>query len=311
MTVVGPRRAPCALLVALLSLAGCTATGAPPSAGASPSPGSASAGEVGPDLTAVGVEIRQDRASWGPRVVQVHVTYDGPGALEVLDASLSTSVIVGPAVSDPAKPKTVPSGSYRDVDVPLGAPVCSPASAETPATDTSVPAEVTLTVATPDGPQDVVANPTDPNSHLERIHAEDCAAQAFDAAATVRFDNYRTTEHGDQLIGLVDLVVDPVVGGPAVSIDQIDQSILFQPEAAATAWIFPDLEPVRAATTVTLEFRPGRCDPHAVADDKRGTFFGLRTTVGGEPQHVFYLQLPESIRAQAKAYIGDACGWGT
>jgi len=78
---------------------------------------------------------------------------------------------------------------------------------------------------------------------------------------------------------------------------------------SGTSWAFAELAPVTAPVTVTLEGRPGRCDPHAVAEDKRGTFLGLRTHVDGVAQHVFYVQLPVESRAALKEYVGEACGW--
>lgn len=236
----------------------------------------------------------------GPRVVQVHVTYDGADQLEVTGAALSTAGVAGTSVSGPVT-KLVPPGGYRDVDVPLGPPVC----------DDSPPAEarVVLTVLDGAAPTEVTLTATDPNGHLARIHAEDCAAAAFAAGADARFTGFSLDRRDGSVVGLVTLEVDPVAGGPQVAVARIDQTILLQPAGEATSWSPPELDPVTGPTTVTLEVRPGRCDPHAVAEDKRGTFFGLRTVVGGVAQPVFYLQLPEDLRGTAHDFIGVACEW--
>lgn len=283
------------VLAAVALLAGCTSPGPATTTGAA-----AGASASPPDLAAIAVEIRQDRASWGPRVVQVHVTYAGAEQLEVTGAALTTAGIAGTSVSGPVT-KLVPPGGYRDVDVPLDTPVCdgSPASAAT----------VTLTVLDGARSTQLTANATDPNGHLARIHDEDCAAAAFAAGADVRFTGFRLDHRDGAVVGLVTLEVDPVSGGPPVAVTRIDQTILLQPAGEATSWSPPELDPVTASTTVTLEVRPGRCDPHAVAEDKRGTFFGLRTAVDGAPQPVFYLQLPQDLRGTAHDFIGVACGW--
>lgn len=279
-----------------LLLAGCSAAVPVPSTSTGPGTGSAAP----PDLHAIAAEIRQDRASWGPRVVQVHVTYAGDGPLEVTGAALTTAGVAGTSASGPVT-KLVPPGGYRDVDVPLGPPVCDGPTVGV--------AHVDLTVLDGSTPTRVGVTPTDPNGHLARIHDEDCAAAAFAAGADVRFTGFDLVRRDGGVVGEITLAVDPVPGGPQVAVTRVDQTILLQPAGGATSWSPPELDPVTASATVTLEVRPGRCDPHAVAEDKRGTFFGLRTSVDGAAQPVFYLQLPEDLRGTAHDFIGVACQW--
>lgn len=331
-------------VVALVTLAGCTAgADAPTGSGSGAGPGSAStSGAPSPttaptastaaiDPATVHVELRQDRFSWGVRVLQLHVTSDGDAPLAVRRATLTVPTAEGTADSGDVV-KDVPPGSYREVSVPLGAPVCAPGDGALPegvaadgedgpaavaaAADLAARSRVELTVLVGDRTATVTVTPTDPTRHLPRILAEDCAAAAFARGASAAFGELRTEQRGSDLVAIVDLTVTPVPGGPTVAIDQVDQTLLLQPAPvgsglSATAWTFPELAPVTGPVTVTLAARPGRCDPHAVAEDKRGTFLGLRTTVGGVPQHVFYVQLPVESRAGLKDYIGVACGWGS
>ena len=59
---------------------------------------------------------------------------------------------------------------------------------------------------------------------------------------------------------------------------------------------------------MTLQVTAGRCDLHAVADDKRGTFFGVHARVDGVEQPVFYLPSSEALRSALFAFIRAACG---
>jgi hypothetical protein len=67
--------------------------------------------------------------------------------------------------------------------------------------------------------------------------------------------------------------------------------------------------PVIAPTALALEFTAARCDPHAVAEDKRGTFVGAHTTVDGVVQPVDYLAVPDAVVGQVHDFVAAACGW--
>ena len=61
--------------------------------------------------------------------------------------------------------------------------------------------------------------------------------------------------------------------------------------------------------TTVLEFLPGRCDPHAVAEDKRGTFLPVHVVIDGEELPVVHLAAPEALRGRLYDHIAAACGW--
>ena len=67
--------------------------------------------------------------------------------------------------------------------------------------------------------------------------------------------------------------------------------------------------PVTVTTTVRLELTPSRCDAHAVAEDKRGTFLGVHASVGGTDQATFFLGVPDGVLGQVHDYVARSCGW--
>lgn len=253
-------------------------------------------------LAGVVVEIRQSRSDWAARVVQLRVVNGTKAEVTIAAAELTAPTVEGTAVWAAIAPRRVPEGRHRDLSVPLG-----PATCPLPDTDGAVP-RVTLVVVDAHGrtaTTDIV--PTDPQGHLTRIHGEDCAAAALDAAADVRLDRLTVEDRDGTLVGVLDLTVVPRTGGPPVGIGRIDGTVLLAPVGGA-AWSPPELAAVAGPTTVGLELVPARCDPHAVAEDKRGTFLGLHATVGGVAQPVVYLDSGDDLRGDLHDYLARACG---
>ncbi|GEK20378.1 hypothetical protein CXY01_08980 [Cellulomonas xylanilytica] len=281
------------MLVVALALAGCSAGGPAPERSSTPTP-------VPSDLLAgVGVEVRQGRSTWAQRVVQVRVTNGGPGDLSVTGVRLTTPTVDGVAGTD--KGRILRAGVDRDFSVALGDPVCDGAAGG------AARAEVDLTDDA-GGRSTIVVEPTDPQGHLARIHGEDCAGVAVAEGATLTLaDAITTTDVGGTLAANVVLGVEPVAGGPRVEVTQVDRTVLFAPPGGAVSWPVT-LDTASGEGQVVLPAVAGRCDLHAVADDKRGTFFGVHTRVDGVEQPVFYLASSEALRSALFEFIRTACG---
>ncbi|WP_146845381.1 hypothetical protein [Cellulomonas terrae] len=282
-----------AVLAGALALVGCTP------GGPSPSPTAASTPIPTDVLAGISVEVRQGRSTWADRVVQVRVTNAGPGDVSVAGVRLTTPDVEGVAATD--KGRVLRAGVDRDFSVALGDPVCddpgsSPASVEVDVTDDAGRRST------------VVAEPTDPQGHLARIHGEDCAAVAVAEGATLTLaDAITTTDVAGTPAAQVVLAVEPVPGGPRVEVTQVDRTVLFAPPGGAVSWPVA-LDTDAGPGTATLPATAGRCDLHAVADDKRGTFFGVHARVDGVDQPVFYLASSEALRSALFAFLRTACG---
>jgi hypothetical protein len=296
------------VLVALalaLAAGGCTGAGpdAPEpdrSAEVSPAPGDLPPGV----LDALRVEVRQNRTDRAARVVQLAVHNDGTTDLEVVAARLTSPTVVGPAVARDGR--RVPGGTRRDVSVALGDPVCTGGSAS------GAPAVVHLEVADEAGRRgtlDVAAE--DPNGHLARIHGADCAAVAVARGAVLGLaPGVATRQDPDgRWVGTVTLTVTPVAGGPEVVVDAVDATVLLAPAASGSAWAAGVSTAAGAAGGVALDLVPARCDPHAVAEDKRGTAFGVHARVDGVEQPVFHVTADDALRGLLHEFVALACGW--
>jgi hypothetical protein len=108
-----------------------------------------------------------------------------------------------------------------------------------------------------------------------------------------------------RLAATVSLQVTPVDGGPDVRLTQVDGTVLLAPVGGATSWPV-----VGSPATVPLQLVPSRCDAHAVAEDKRGTFFGVHATVDGVPQPVFYVASSDRLRGALHDFVTTSCGMG-
>jgi hypothetical protein len=259
-------------------------------------------------LAGLTVEVSQSRSDWADRVVDVDVTDEGTTSLEVVEATLTAPAFTGQAVSE--RGRTVRPGTTRSLSVALGAPVCA---AEPSTVPEPVDATVSLLVADDQGRRSEVVLPaTDPRGHLTRIHGEDCAAAAVAQGAELSLDDVLDVREVDgRLLGALTLRTRPVDGGPVVRVEQVDGTVLLAPEGGE-AWVaggLDDEDDGSADRTETLTFTPARCDAHAVAEDKRGTFLGVHATVDGVPVPVFYLPVTTQVRGEIHDFVGRACGW--
>ena len=301
------RRQAAAALVGASLIAGCDA--GPPTA---PSARATSLAPLpGTELTGLAAEVRQARADWAHRVVQVRIANSGPVDLTVSAVELETGGAGGVARSDPAAARVVPGQWHRDFSVALGAPVCAPGAGATGTAGSVDAPRVTVHVSDDAGrTSSLTLDAEDPQGHLARIHGEDCAAQAVEAAAALSLaPDLVVEDHGGSLVGVLTLTVAPHEGAPPVGISRIEGTVLLSP-IGGPSWVVPALAaPVTGTTTVRLELTPSRCDAHAVAEDKRGTFLGVHASLDGTDQATFYLGVPDCVLGQVHDYVARFCGW--
>jgi len=60
-------------------------------------------------------------------------------------------------------------------------------------------------------------------------------------------------------------------------------------------------------STIRLLVVPARCDPHAVAEDKRGTFFPLEVQTSEGASGRIYVPVSDEVRASLYEFFGDYC----
>ncbi|PFG44770.1 hypothetical protein ATJ88_3506 [Isoptericola jiangsuensis] len=308
-----------ALCAAGLVLAACT----PPASTPTPT----LPADVAAALTA---ELRQDRTQYADRT----------GALRVVNGSDHDLVLLGgtvtapgfsPTTPDGVTDRPLPAGSGRDVRLRLGDVDCATAPDEaavhavvrvalppdgetgTEAAGRAADAHVAGTGATaPTAGVEVEVPVVDPLGRLAAVHAEVCAERLVATGARLEVTDVVAAEvegrDGGPAPGLrLTVAVTPVDGGPAVRVDEVTGTTLLSPAGGATTWTGDAVEPTD--DVVVLDALPARCDPHAVGEDKRGTFLPVVASVDGVQQAVTYLPMTDAQRAAVYTAIHDACGW--
>lgn len=298
-----------AALVALVATAACS----PPGDASAPRPTGASTTAAAPlpreALAALRAEVRQSRTDRAARVVQVAVHNDGTTDLEVVEVRLVSPTVEGVAVSEDGR--RAPAGTRRDVSVALGEPVCD-AGPGAGATSDAGGATVRIEVVDGTGRRGTLdVTPEDPNGHLARIHGEDCAAVAVARGAALALGPGLATrqEPDGRWVGTLTLTLTPRAGGPEVAVDAVERTVLLDPATGGSQWPAALSTATGGAGTVGLDVVPARCDPHAVAEDKRGTAFGVHARVDGVAQPVFHVTADDALRGLVHEFVALACGW--
>lgn len=281
---VGARRLGGAPLAIAIAIAATGCASAPPPATAVP----------------VRLEIVQLRGDVTEGFVELRVTNEGPAALVVERATYVSSAWTVPMQRDDEA--RIPAGARRNLRMQLPEPTCAGGRLEHRAT---------LELA--DG-SIVEGEPDDPLGQLEALDDAICELRAFErevAAIAWREPSIPADGAGPAVLRLE---VTPVAGdgGRAGSIDEVAATVLLVPVDAAGERIevLPvgaEIDAGAAPTVVEVPVAPGRCDLHAIAEDKQGTLFRIRATHGDDPV-TLVLPSPDEQRNALLDFVVASCG---
>jgi hypothetical protein len=312
----GAVAASAALLGALLLLtaSGCAAPAGAPVASSTPRPATTTPEPVVTDGLAL--SILQNRPDYATRTLQLSIGNEGDAPLTVVSAHFESPQFA--TAADYPGPVEVPAGLVRQLPVPLGASVCP-----TPA-DAAPTLTVTVTDAT-GAERTVTAAPADPFGVLPRIAQEDCFEHEVSAIATLRLDDRLAIEGtGPDAVAQLTLHAEPAAratasGSPAsLTLEAAASTILLEPAAPATAadTAAADAWPLGItvaqgddATSITLDAVPARCDPHAIAEDKRGTVLPVSITLADGTEGTVHVSPSDELRLALYAFIASTCGF--
>ncbi|TAJ49881.1 MAG: hypothetical protein EPO52_02810 [Herbiconiux sp.] len=294
-----------ALLTALL-LAGCAPTGGTegttPTSSAAASAGTTAGTTAAPPVVidGLGLEILQNRPDYGNRMLQLSITNEGDTALTVTAATFSSPQFEAP--SEWVKTTEVPPGLTRHLPVQLGTAIC-PAPATTPT--------LTVTVVDASGTSRIVTGrPSDPFGVLERIAGEDCLDDAVAAVAALRLDDtLEVTGTGADSVAHLTVHVDPSMGSGELHLEEARSTILLSPTEGDTWPLDRTITGGDSPQTLSVAAVPARCDPHAIAEDKRGTYIPISVTITDGPAGTVYLRSSDQLRLAIYDYLAATCGF--
>jgi hypothetical protein len=285
-------------LVVVASAAGCS--------GGAGTAGGAPGGDGGmPD--GLSVEMYQTRTDTGPRRIQIAITNgtDGPVVIERL--VFDSTQFEGEAEWEKDSTKVV-AGATVDLPVMLPPPDCD---------DDDVLHSVEFDYVLADGTSGTAtATPVDRLDRMPALRVEDCITESVAEIAILTADTlpYPVDVGGIPAVG-VDITVEPTGADGSVTFVASGSTTLLMMANPATATL-DNLLPLDvvvhgtdAPSVITLTVAPGRCDPHAIQEDKRGTIFPVEViTADGEGR--IYVTTADPVRSALYDVVIGNCGSG-
>jgi hypothetical protein len=252
-----------------------------------------------------GVEatVFQNRSDYSTRTLVIGIINRSDVAITLTDATYSSPAFVESMRWE--RGTTLRPGGQVDLRVPLAAVDCTMFDSTGTVTLGYVDANGAAGTASLDA--------VDIRERIPEIVAEDCIGESTATVAAVTVAPGLEWTPGAAAPATVRIDVQPVdaTAGP-LTLERVHQTVLLAlvDDTGVRVESLPIDLTVRggdAATSIRLGFEPSRCDPHAVAEDKRGTFFPLDVMVNDGAQGTIYLAADDDTRAQIYEYIADFC----
>jgi hypothetical protein len=278
------------LVGASLALTACT------SPGSVASPSSPPPTDLPPG---VHVEVYQNRFDYAERVLEIRVANEGDSDLDLVSAAYTSPHFDSAATYDSGV--LIAAGRTIDLRVPLADVVCDGGDS---------PDAVELTWRVPGGgTASASVKPVDETSVIERIVAEDCVTRSVtDVLRIIPPDVLRVVGIGADSVAWVDVTLQPTGAAGSVSIDYVGSTVLLTSVSGADWPAGITMDASSGIRTVSLDLRPTRCDPHAIAEDKRGTVFPFAVSTSAGFSGTYDLVVSDALRSQIYDWIPARCG---
>lgn len=281
-----------AAAVAAVALAGCASPVAPAPASAAPPEG-------------VTVAVYQTRTDVGQHKLELSITNGTDGRLTITGAEFRSEQFLEPAVW-PKESTFIVAGATVDLPVELGAVDCD-AVDPVPVVEFDYELESGVTGT-------AVTEADDRIDRLPALMAEDCIQQSVEEIAVITATTApRLVERVGALVAEVDLTVAPTGSADSLTIASWRSTTLVTPADPVSAAALPDarldltVAGGDAPSSVTLTLIPNRCDPHAVAEDKRGTIFPLSVVLADGTGGTLFVPAADAVRGALYDYVPRAC----
>jgi len=257
----------------------------------------------------VSVSVYQTRSDGPIRQVQVQVSNLSAESLTVVGLRLDSTRFVEAAHFDkpervPPNSAVVPAGATRDLPLRLPAASCD----GTPATDV-----VSFDFEWSDGRRGSAEVAITDTEVLEQLTAADCFTQAVTNIVTLTPPSKAEWMPGARSPATLTIGATPTGAEGRLTIESIGTTTLLAPVLASGAAVAAApfdiaVDALLPPATIELRVQPARCDPHAIAEDKKGTILPLTITVEGGETGVFSLPVSDEVRGSLYDFVTDWCG---
>ena len=254
----------------------------------------------------IAVAIYQTRPDQAERRLEISVTNTSNERMTISRAEFTSTQFAETVAWQKDSTRVLPNVTV-DLPVLLAAADCG--------TDPIV-TTVTIDYAVGDGPvQTVALTPDDKYHRMTQLRVEDCIGQSLAGHVVLELSTLpRTvTSHG-RTVAELDLTVTPTGADGNATVSAILSTVLFavtDPATGATPASVPldiEVDATSRPFTVTLEVIPSRCDPHAVAEDKRGTIFPFAVSLSDGTAGTAFVAATPEVKAALLDFVGEACG---
>lgn len=225
-------------------------------------------------------------------VIGISVTNLGDATVDIEGAEYRSNALREPAEADGT---SIAAGATRTLRAVLTEPTCN----ERPPDDV---VRVTLADGT-----DIELEPGDPYGQIATLTDRACALAAVQAVASL---SWSPLERGEGTATLT-LTLTPV-GAGELQLQSVAATPLFVlVDADGTQRAEQPLDAVVSqpigARDISFTITPGRCDAHAIAEDKQGTIFRFALLIDDEPMQVD-LAVDDALRADLLTFAAETCG---
>lgn len=214
------------------------------------------------------VGLYQTRSDMPLDKMEMQIRNDGPAPVTIERAQLVSTRLTQFPVWE--EQVEIAPGAAVDLKVQLPPAVCSEGGTD----------EVRLTV---DGEERTLPA-TDTLGQMAKYVAAQCFRQEVERLGRISATGLR----GD--------VLQLTVNGP-IRVREVGTTTLFRPR-----------DPQAPLAGEPLRLRPNRCDAHALADDKQGTYFPLTVELPGGRQGAYRLGVDPQLRNELYSFYARECG---
>lgn len=252
----------------------------------------------------VSVSVFQTRADVPTRRLEMSITNETAAAIVVTGVRFDSSQFVTPSDWTVRDFATIRPGTTVNLPVELSAADCSSGRVE----------HVVRLSFVQDGPKVAEVLPLDRFDRLPALRAEDCLAQSVENIATLTLTGpLSTTAICGTLVGSLGLEIVPTGASGSLIPGSMRGAILMALADPASGAIIEskslnvEVDAAGRPSSIMVDFLPNRCDPHAIAEDKRGTLLTVDVSMG-EVDGVYAVPVSDEVRSQIYAYLVEACG---
>lgn len=252
--------------------------------------------------SSISVDVTQGRTDRDSRTIVLDVTNTGDTPIDLVTATLRSEQFAEDATW--SRGTTLGAGRTVSLRAPLADPVCPVSDDDRPAVSVSY-----VDAAGASRREEVV--PTQSTDVLAIIERDDCMAALAAEAAELRVSDAVTWTPGAKQPALLQVIATPT-GAGSLEIIEARSTVLLQLVDAAgtrTTELPLDIALDSDGGEQVLELRlvPARCDPHAIAEDKRGTIMVLAVRLGDGTEGAVYVRSPDAVKASLYAFVTDYC----